>query len=74
MIFNTFKNIINELLVYKSPIYLSIYIYICVCVCVCVFVCVCVCVCVHKQDLGGARGVMVILAGNGHGDTSSNPG
>ena len=24
--------------------------------------------------LGGARGVMVIIAGNGHGDTSSNPG
>ena len=24
--------------------------------------------------LGGARGVMVIVAGNGHGDTSSNPG
>ena len=23
---------------------------------------------------GGACGVMVILAGNGHGDTSSNPG
>ena len=23
---------------------------------------------------GGARGVMVILVGNGHGDTSSNPG
>ena len=22
----------------------------------------------------GARGVMVIVAGNGHGDTSSNPG
>ena len=22
---------------------------------------------------GGARGVMVIVAGNGHGDTSSNP-
>ena len=22
---------------------------------------------------GGARGVMVILVGNGHGDTSSNP-
>ena len=22
----------------------------------------------------GGRGVMVILAGNGHGDTSSNPG
>ena len=24
--------------------------------------------------LGGACGVMVIVAGNGHGDTSSNPG
>ena len=24
--------------------------------------------------LGGAYGVMVIVAGNGHGDTSSNPG
>ena len=23
---------------------------------------------------GGARGVMVIVEGNGHGDTSSNPG
>ena len=23
---------------------------------------------------GGARGVMVIVGGNGHGDTSSNPG
>ena len=23
---------------------------------------------------GGARGVMVIFVGNGHGDTSSNPG
>ena len=23
---------------------------------------------------GDARGVMVIVAGNGHGDTSSNPG
>ena len=23
---------------------------------------------------GGARGVMVIVAGNGYGDTSSNPG
>ena len=26
----------------------------------------------HK--LGGARGVMVVVAGIGHGDTSSNPG
>ena len=24
--------------------------------------------------LGGASGVMVIVVGNGHGDTSSNPG
>ena len=24
--------------------------------------------------VGGARGVMVIVAGYGHGDTSSNPG
>ena len=24
--------------------------------------------------LGGAHGVMVIIIGNGHGDTSSNPG
>ena len=24
--------------------------------------------------LGGARDVMVIVVGNGHGDTSSNPG
>ena len=26
------------------------------------------------EYLGGARGVMVIVAGCGHGDTSSNPG
>ena len=25
-------------------------------------------------SIGGARGVMVIVVGNGHGDTSSNPG
>ena len=25
-------------------------------------------------DCGGARGVMVIVVGNGYGDTSSNPG
>ena len=24
--------------------------------------------------IGGAHGVMVIVVGNGHGDTSSNPG
>ena len=27
-----------------------------------------------KQVTGGARGVIVIVVGNGHGDTSSNPG
>ena len=26
-----------------------------------------------SQPFGGARGVMVIVVGNGHGDTSSNP-
>ena len=40
------------------------------CVCLCVSLCVCASVCV----CGGARGVMVIIAGYGHGDTSSNPG
>ena len=28
----------------------------------------------YKQYLAGARGEMVIIVGNGHGDTSSNPG
>ena len=28
----------------------------------------------YIQTNGGARGVMVIVTGNGHGDTSSNPG
>ena len=28
----------------------------------------------RHQLFGGARGVMVIVIGNGHGDTSSNPG
>ena len=27
-----------------------------------------------RINYGGARGVMVIVVGNGHGDTSSNPG
>ena len=27
-----------------------------------------------KQRTGGSRGVMVIVTGIGHGDTSSNPG
>ena len=26
------------------------------------------------ENIGGARGVMVIVVGNEHGDTSSNPG
>ena len=29
---------------------------------------------IHKSSTGGAHGVIVIVAGNGHGDTSSNPG
>ena len=28
----------------------------------------------QPHRLGGARGVMVIVVGHGHGDTSSNPG
>ena len=28
----------------------------------------------NLTQVGGARGVMVIVAGIGHGDTSSNPG
>ena len=28
----------------------------------------------HNLEQGGARGVMVIVAGCGHDDTSSNPG
>ena len=28
----------------------------------------------HCKDIGGARGVMVIVVGYGHDDTSSNPG
>ena len=31
-------------------------------------------VCIVIYWSGGARGVMVIVGGNGHGDTSSNPG
>ena len=42
-------------------------------------VCVCVCVFLNlllyaRKKIGGARGVMVIVVGNGHGDSSSNPG
>ena len=29
---------------------------------------------IEVSELGGARGVMVIVVGNGHGDMSSNPG
>ena len=28
----------------------------------------------YKNHYGGARGIMVIVVGNGHCDTSSNPG
>ena len=31
-------------------------------------------VCLWMTIYGCARGVMVIVVGNGHGDTSSNPG
>ena len=53
-----------------------IYIYIYMCVFVCVFVCVCNMMIdlVHNACEGGASGVVVIVAGIGHGDTSSNPG
>ena len=56
----------------------------------CVCVCVCVCVInvissagykkmfdskiITEELCGGARGVVVIVVGNGQGDTSSNPG
>ena len=30
--------------------------------------------CFINSYIGGARGVMVFVVGNGHGDTSSNPG
>ena len=33
-----------------------------------------VCVCVYFGLCGGARGVMVIVVGNGRGDASSNLG
>ena len=36
--------------------------------------CVFECMYIYLCESGGARGVMVILVGNGHGDTSSNPG
>ena len=29
---------------------------------------------IYTRFSGGARGVMVIVVGNGHDDTSSNPG
>ena len=32
------------------------------------------CKSLRTPDKGGARGVMVIVVGNGRGDTSSNPG
>ena len=36
-----------------------------------VYICVLI---IYVQLPGGASGVMVIVEGNGHGDTSSNPG
>ena len=42
----------------------------------CMFMLVVLLLHVHKSTSlkGGARGVMVIVVGNEHGDTSSNPG
>ena len=33
----------------------------------------CLVILANEKIGGGARGVMVIVMGNGHGDTSSNP-
>ena len=50
------------------------------CVCVCVFVYIYIYMGVeimralYINFVGGARSVMVIVVGNRHGDTSSNPG
>ena len=40
------------------------------CTCIYIHACIYAQICFH---LGGARGVMVMVVGNGHGDTSSNP-
>ena len=63
-------------------IYLYIYrsiqsdLFICLCVCLPQFVDICMAFCFSLSIYHNmcARGVMVIVAGNGHGDTSSNPG
>ena len=64
-------------------IYLSIYLFFFLCLFVWIYLCfnqsisvktfVCMYVCVFARFIY-ARGVMVIVVGNGHGDTSSNPG
>ena len=36
--------------------------------------CTATCLLSRKLFTGGARGVIVIVVGNGHGDSSSNPG
>ena len=56
------------------------YIYVCVCVSshFSVYVCILwvkyVCTHIYVYIRTYSRGVMVIIVGNGHGDTSSNPG
>ena len=52
-------------------IYIYIYIYICVCASVCSIGLIYINI---DKYIEGARGVMVIVVGNGQGDTSSNPG
>ena len=41
----------------------------------CIFRCGYICMNMYRCNIdGGTRGVMVIVVGNEHGDTSSNPG
>ena len=41
---------------------------------ICKLSCFPVTILIDNDNNGGASGVMVIVVGNGHGDTSSNPG
>ena len=71
------ETVVAITILYRNHIYIYIYICVCVCVSLCVCVCVCVCLCVFKQDyiyLGGARGIIAVIVGNGYDDKSSNFG
>ena len=61
--------------------YVCMYVSMCVCIYVCMKVCTYACMYLRMYTnmyacmyCGGAHGVMVIVAGYGHADTSSNPG